>query len=231
MPIGAGCARAVLTATVLAALLTGCGGNGPSEEPAPTAQSAAPDAEPEGGFDVGRLTEATGIFPADYTTTGMPKEVLSREEADQLAGMHSATAMVYQPPECRSIADPLRITEGSQTAGLRSVRPQSIAVLAARTPLPSPGPLLSEGCTKVKMTSPGAITGVAETIPAPKIPGVETMASKTRIEGSEGGAPRATESYTFVAVLSPQTLVMVQGAENPELLGGVLVKAVAAVRG
>ena len=234
MRIGAGVPAVALTAAVLGGLLAGCGGSDSGGAEASGTQSAVPaiaGGAPDGDLDVGRLSEAADIFPAGYVAAGLPKAVVSREEAEQLAGMHRAVPISYDPPRCRSLAEPFRMTEGSETAGIRSSEPRTISVLAARMPLPGPDPLVAPGCTKVAMNSPGSMTGTAEAIPAPQIPGAGTLATRSRIEGTEGGATRTIETYTLVAVLSPRTSVMVQGSEDPKLLGELLVKAVAKVRG
>lgn len=228
MRIGAALAVGAL---LIGALLAGCGSQ--PDEPADTsaAQSAPFGAEPDGGYDVGRLSDAADIFPEGYDVKGMPVAVLTREEADQIAGMYDSIQIAFDPPHCRALSTPFRLTEGSATGGSRSVKPASIVVMASRLSVPNPDPLVDASCTKVTMDAPGVMTGVATAIDAPQIPEVTTLAVKSVVDGQQSGIAAQRESYTMVAALSDRTSVMVQGEKDPKLLGEILVKAVAKLRG
>ena len=63
----------------------------------------------------------------------------------------------------------------------------------------------------------------------PAIDGVTTLGTRAQLQS--GGGSETRTLYTFVAVLSPQTSVMIQGSENPDQLKAMLVKSVAAIRG
>ncbi|MCV7194434.1 DUF5642 family protein [Mycolicibacterium brumae] len=220
----------IAAALAVGALLAGCGS--PVDEPEETTAAAdtAFGAEPDGGYDVGRLSDAADIFPEGYDVKSMPVAVLTREEADQIAGMYDSIQISFDPPHCRSLSTPFRLTEGSATGGSRSVKPATIVVMASRLSVPNPDPVVDASCAKVTMDAPGVMTGVATAIDAPQIPDVTTLAVKSVVDGQQSGMAAQRESYTMVAVLSDRTSVMVQGEKDPKLLGDMLVKAVEKLR-
>ncbi|ORA65706.1 hypothetical protein BST26_18390 [Mycolicibacterium insubricum] len=222
-----GALAVALTAVISGATTAGCGG-----EPgaAPTTSAVANSGEPDGGYDVGRLTSATGIFPDGVKVTQMPKETLSREQADQRAGLYGSIPMTYDPPDCRALADPFQMSEGSEVAGIRSAQPPSIVVMASRAKIGDPDWVVGPECQKVNVTSPQGVSKAGyERIPGPAIDGVTTLGTRAQLQS--GGGSETRTLYTFVAVLSPQTSVMIQGSENPDQLKAMLVKSVAAIRG
>ncbi len=68
-----------------------------------------------------------------------------------------------------------------------------------------------------------------ERIPGPVIDGVTTLGTRGKLQS--GGSAETRTMYTFVAVLSPRTSVMIQGPDNPDQLKAMLVTSVAAIRG
>ncbi|UMB70919.1 DUF5642 family protein [Mycobacterium paraterrae] len=203
-----------------------CGGTQASQ---PSGSTTGPAVD----YDIARVNNIKGDFPAGFTAAPEAPITLTRDDIDN-ARVIPFTKAVYAPPQCRALVIPTYVEPvvGAQAAILSAEGERGeIFVAAMRLPHPvevSPPP---PGCGHVAMSGSEESSGTAEAVPAPQIEGVTTtgVRLKPAADSSPGG-------YVFTAALSDQTSVAVMGGTETDLhpqqlLSDLLVKAVAAVRG
>ena len=228
----------VLTALGMGIALTACGQSehGPAAAPSaqpqsPSSSGAAPAAASP--YDIARVDNVQGDFPAGFEAEPHPTKALSQQDIEH-SGVVALTKATINPPQCRSLIIPpyAEPTVGTHAAGTKAEGDQgSIDVVALRKDQPLPASPLPAGCDKVTMSGAPQVSGTAERIPAPTIPGVTTTGVKIS-PADEDDDP----DYIYTAALDNQTSVAVIGSTaddlNPQqMLSDLLVKATAAVRG
>ncbi len=230
----AGPAAALGAAVVLAA----CGqpeagkpaGPSPAPSRAPASGQAAPAAST--GYDIARVGDVKGDFPAGFNPEARPAKTLSQQDIDG-SGVAVFTKAPVNPPQCRPLIIPpyAEPSVGTQAAGVQGQGDQGrIYVVALRLPQPVPATAAPAGCDRVSLSGSPQAAGTAERIGGPAIDGVTTTG--VRLSPVDAEDP----DYIFTAALDDQTTVVVMGSADkqldpPQLLSGLLVKATCAVRG
>lgn len=226
----------VLVAAVGSAVGCSSRDNGSTTASPPMSVSAttrAAAAEPPEGYDISRIGAVQDSLPAGYDAIAIPAVTLSQEQLDApgIGGLSSAPPATVDPPACAATLKPLgAVGVGGQSQGFFATKgPGTVVVMAARAQHPFATQIDQPGCDHVTVDSPDGTNGTVDRIPAPDIPGVQTVGAQAHITLS--GAGSTTDEYTFTAALGDHTLAVVQGDTDPGLLRDILTKAVAALQG
>ncbi|MCG5433723.1 DUF5642 family protein [Mycobacterium sp. MYCO198283] len=196
--------------------------------------SAGGTAPPRADVDISRIGLLVNDFPVTYRVRSLPRSTLTREQIDHAAALPAG--LTVEPPQCRGLDNVLPDAVGATVEGVEGTGDRSITVVAIATeqPLPVDRPA---GCERVTVRSVGgAVLGEVEPIPPPEITGAAAHGYRATL--SYGNPPVRTASITFRAQVTDTLAVGVQStatgpppSDDGAMERGLLVKAVAAVRG
>jgi hypothetical protein len=212
-----------------AAVLIGC------SEGASTSADTSPTTQALREYDLSRLSEIQGDFPPGFVPRPAEVRALKPVWRDGVgSAVSSGKPFTVEPPQCKDLLKPVSGEVNSQTIGIRaeSADKRGIAV-GADLPVSVTGVLPSSGCDAMTYTVPDdeqPRSGTAQRLTAPAIDGATTLALKVTTNGF------LDPEYFYTAIVDDRLYVDVHARLAPEfeaqpVLSGLLVKAVAAVRG
>jgi hypothetical protein len=232
---------AALLVTLVAGVgLAGCGSGGQSASPSggqsPSSTSSGPKplslpAEPPSGYDISRIAQLANAFPPDFKVTPIGPITLTQEQADRAMGAMKKLGSTYNPPECDQLLKHPITLAGSKMQGFAARGSQEIMVAAAQSAQPVPTFMPVDACKHVTFDEPGKVKGTVDHLPSPPIDGLTVIVLKVHVEVTEAGTSKTLDQYQYQAPLSDRTGVVVMGSADPQLLEGLLTKAVTAIRG
>lgn len=194
-------------------------------------QAAPPRSGPGSSIDISRIDAVRGDFPASFEVHAGRSKTFSAQDIGR-TGINILTEARLDPPHCLPAIIPpyADLTVGTTAAGVTAAGDQGgIQVTALRLPQPVPATRPPAGCERVLVSGP-PVTGAAESIPVPQVSDATTHGVKLLAAG------QTDPDYILTAALNDQTTVVVRGnvaavLHPQQFLTGLLVKAVAAVRG
>jgi hypothetical protein len=232
---------ALLVALAAGVGLAGCGsGSQPSSSSSSSQSSSAPSAsptplalpaEPPGGYDISRIAQLANEFPPDFKVSPIGPITLTQEQADRLVGAMKKVGSTANPPQCAVALKQPNVLAGSKVQGFAARGPQELMVAAAHAAQPVPTYVPVDACKHMTFNEPGKLQGTVDHLPSPPIDGVTVIVLKVHLEVTEGGESKTVDQYQYQAPLSDQTGIEVMGESDPQMLEGLLTKAITAVRG
>lgn len=197
---------------------------------ASTSVSAAP------GFDVSRLNQLTGAFPAGFALAPISAPIkLSPQLLPAVATVVSyGQPFTVDPPQCRPLLKPVDGQVGADSLHIRGDELDKRAIaLGAENPVSVPAEIPSAGCERFTYAvdqPEHPMKGAVERLEAPAIDGATTIALRYDVEGFPN------VEYSYAAIVDGRVYVDVQARLAPEfpaepVLSALLVRAVAAVAG
>lgn len=184
-------------------------------------------------YDISQLSKLQDQFPPGFDRVQNSSIATLGPDAEKFFAVGVGDIVKVDPPLCRSVLQPVRAPQDAQYTMIGGIGRGAILVGAVSSPSPLGKPVVPKGCEQVSLTQRVGGRLVVSTVtrqPGPPIDGIVTT------ESIAIAAPGATKSYVFAAFLSDTVAVTSEGIlpGNPaaeDLLSGMLVKAVNALRG
>lgn len=201
----------------------------PSMPPAPK----TPPPQQRRYYDISQLSKLQDQFPPGFDRVQNSSIATLGPDAEKFFAVGVGDIVKVDPPLCRSVLQPVRAPQDAQYTMIGGIGRGAILVGAVSSPSPLGKAVVPKGCEQVSLTQRVGGRLVVSTVtrqPGPPIDGIVTT------ESIAIAAPGATKSYVFAAFLSDTVAVTSEGIlpGNPaaeDLLSGMLVKAVNALRG
>ena len=233
---------AYLAVALAVGMLPGCaqsvdgtpvGPRGPSlRAPQSSSSAKSPAAQPVRDYDISRLSTLQAEFPSGFDRVlTMPVGALG-PAADKFSDVGVGEVVTVDPPDCRSLLQPVRPPRDAQftMAGAIGQGPIMVGSVKSRGPLPETTP--PAGCDHAAVTrkiSRRQYDSTVTHLPGPSIDGVTTTGSM------DVAVVGGTKTYVFAAFLSDTVAVAVRGLlpgdrQAEDILRDLLVKAVNAIR-
>lgn len=208
----------------------------PSDAAMPPSMPPAPKTPPPQQrryYDISQLSKLQDQFPPGFDRVQNSSIATLGPDAEKFFAVGVGDIVKVDPPLCRSVLQPVRAPQDAQYTMIGGIGRGAILVGAVSSPSPLGKPVVPKGCEQVSLTQRVGGRLVVSTVtrqPGPPIDGIVTT------ESIAIAAPGATKSYVFAAFLSDTVAVTSEGIlpGNPaaeDLLSGMLVKAVNALRG
>lgn len=184
-------------------------------------------------YDISQLSKLQDQFPPGFDRVQNSSIATLGPDAEKFFAVGVGDIVKVDPPLCRSVLQPVRAPQDAQYTMIGGIGRGAILVGAVSSPSPLGKAVVPKGCEQVSLTQRVGGRLVVSTVtrqPGPPIDGIVTT------ESIAIAAPGATKSYVFAAFLSDTVAVTSEGIlpGNPaaeDLLSGMLVKAVNALRG
>jgi hypothetical protein len=213
--------------------LAGCTGS-PSETGMSTESPPPPSAAAERNVDLTRLAAIGDAFPPGYPAGPLYGPRTRDAQASRAVGDHISydEAFTVEPDSCRTLLDPVKATEGAETAAVSSETGPTDPFISVSVddPVVVPTAIPDSGCDRFSFAVEGAIPdGTVERLRPPSIDGATTYAMKIMFTAPE-------VEYVYNAILDGRTFVTlwarVPSDFSPEpVLPDLLTKAVTSLRG
>jgi hypothetical protein len=197
----------------------------------PTPKSAPP--RQAHYYDISQLSKLQDDFPPGFERVQSTSVATLGPDAEKFFAVGVGDIVKVDPPLCRSVLQPVRAPQDAQYTMIGGVGRGAILVGAVSSLSPLGKAVVPQGCEHVTVTQRVGGRLVVSTVtrrPGPAIDGVVTT------ESVAVNAQGTVKSYVFAAFLSDTVAVATEGVlpGNPDaedLLSGMLVKAVNALRG
>lgn len=226
---------ACLGVAVAVSLLPGCARSVdgmPVAAHGPPSGAKSSPAQPVRDYDISRLSKVQSEFPPGFMQVQtMPVATLGLA-ADKFSSIGVGDVIAIDPPDCRSLLQPVRPPRDAQFTVVGGIGKGAIMVSAVKSHEPLPRPPASAGCGHAAVTrkiSRRRYKSTVTRVPGPSIDGVTTTGAM------DVAAVGNTRSYVFAGFLSDAVAVVVQGLlpsnlHADDILQDMLVKGVAAIR-
>jgi Domain of unknown function (DUF5642) len=195
--------------------------------------------EQAGSVDIAKVAEVKSSFGPDFQVT----EKSSGLDPKMLAAPALPEGVKFDPAECEEFATKQTIpsdVKGNMSSVVAEGEGNRFVVIAVQTSQEIPVNEPQEQCRKVSYDA-GTLRGTIESIPAPSIDGVQTLAAHRVVEAKINGKPQTGEVYSYLAHFGDhQVIVTANPLVTPDKppvpvdtkrAEALLVDAVNAVRG